>query len=305
MIAVEPPHFYTFGPFRLDPVKRLLLREGAGVSLTPKALDTLLVLIEHRGQVLEKDELMKRLWPDSFVEEANLAVNISALRKALGEQPHEHHYIVTVPGRGYRFVANVEQSTSEGPGLLVERTDTSIVHEEGAAEGAAQGIERPKSTALPLSGNTPARTSRTVNIVLACVVVAITVIAVALYRQRSSSGESRPIPIHSIAVLPLKNLSDDPSNEYFSDGMTESLISALSQVSDLKVISRGSVIRFKGTETDPREVGKQLAVAAVLEGSVRKAPDSVRVAVQLVSVDDGCATQMSGRSVTSSLCKTR
>ena len=98
-------HFYEFGPFRLEPHKRLLFRGQEVIKLAPKSFDTLLALVERHGQVLEKDELMKRLWPDSYVEEGNLTLNISTLRKALGENPQQHEYIVTVPGRGYQFVA--------------------------------------------------------------------------------------------------------------------------------------------------------------------------------------------------------
>src|SRR5437588_9741327 len=98
---------YEFGPFRLDPVRRVLLKDGEPVSLTPKAFETLLALVEANGQLLEKEALMQRLWPDSFVEEGNLPVYISTLRKVLGENPSEHHYIATEPGRGYRFVADV------------------------------------------------------------------------------------------------------------------------------------------------------------------------------------------------------
>src|SRR5215211_547697 len=103
---MSSPHntFYEFGPFRMDPKSRVLLLEDAQVPLTPKAFETLLVLVENNGRVMSKDELMEALWPDSFVEEANLTVNISALRKALGESPNEHRYVVTIPGRGYRFV---------------------------------------------------------------------------------------------------------------------------------------------------------------------------------------------------------
>ena len=99
--------FYDFGEFRLDPVRRVLRRGSETVAVTPKAFDTLLVLIEGRDRVMEKDELMRRVWPDAIVEEVGLAKNISALRKALGERLGEHRYIVTVPGRGYRFVADV------------------------------------------------------------------------------------------------------------------------------------------------------------------------------------------------------
>jgi len=109
---------YEFGPFQLDARRRLLVRQGRSIPLTPKALELLLVLVERHGQVVEKDELMRRLWPDSFVEEGNLAFNVSNLRKALGDSPHRRDYIVTVPGRGYQFVAPVEPRS--GPGVELD-----------------------------------------------------------------------------------------------------------------------------------------------------------------------------------------
>src|SRR5262245_53749460 len=105
----QSPPFYEFGPFRVDTVKYVLTRDGEVVPLNLKAFEILLALIQNRGQVLEKNELLQRVWPDTVVEENNLARNISALRKALDEQPNEHHYILTVPGRGYRFVASVRE----------------------------------------------------------------------------------------------------------------------------------------------------------------------------------------------------
>jgi len=112
--------FYEFGPFVLDTVQHLLLREREPVPLTPKTYDTLLVLVENSGRMLSKDELMKALWPDSFVEESNLTVQISTIRKALGEVPGEHRYIVTVPGRGYRFGATVTAWSSGEPDMVIE-----------------------------------------------------------------------------------------------------------------------------------------------------------------------------------------
>ena len=100
---------YEFGPFALDADKRLLLRDGVPVPLAPKALETLLALIEYRDRVVTKDELLQRIWGDTVVEEGGLTRNISILRKALGEKPDDHHYVVTVPGRGYRFVADVRE----------------------------------------------------------------------------------------------------------------------------------------------------------------------------------------------------
>jgi len=129
---MESGHFYDFGPFRLDARKHLLLRGRQPVALTPKAFETLTLLVENSGRVLEKDELMKKLWPDSFVEEANLAQNISMLRKALGESPSDHRYIVTVPGRGYQFVAEVREEGDQADDELIleKRTVSRVIVEE-------------------------------------------------------------------------------------------------------------------------------------------------------------------------------
>src|SRR6476659_10433877 len=123
----ENRHFYEFGPFRIDTRNRQVLRENELVPLKAKAVDTLLLLIESRGDVVEKDELMQRLWPDSFVEEANLTQNIYTLRKALGGD-----YIQTIPRRGYRFVADVKEVEDAASDVIViqERTRTSLSYEE-------------------------------------------------------------------------------------------------------------------------------------------------------------------------------
>jgi len=134
--------FYEFGPYRLDLEERLLMRDGSPVSLTPKAFDTLLVLIENSGRVLEKEEMMRQVWPDTFVEEANLAVNISLLRKSLGNRADGGAYIETLPRRGYRFAARVREVTEEQPEMiLMERVRTSIIIEEDDDE-PRQLVER-------------------------------------------------------------------------------------------------------------------------------------------------------------------
>lgn len=135
--------FYEFGPFRLDIEERLLLRDGSPVPLTPKAFDTLLVLIENSGRVMEKEEMMRHVWPDTFVEEANLAVNISLLRKSLGQRTDGGHYIETLPRRGYRFASRVREITEEQPEMIMmERVRTSIVIEEEEDEAPSQLVER-------------------------------------------------------------------------------------------------------------------------------------------------------------------
>src|ERR1044072_9010739 len=127
--------FFEFGVFRIDVNKRLLLNNGETVSLTPKAFDTLLLLVENSGQLVSKDELMSRLWPDTVVEEGSRTRNVYVLRKALGEGPQEHKYIVTVPGQGYRFVAEVREVSEDSLDLkITERTHTTIVVSEEETE---------------------------------------------------------------------------------------------------------------------------------------------------------------------------
>ena len=110
-MSAEEKHFYRFGPFSIDPVKRRLLREGEPLPLTPKAFDTLVALIEESGKTIEKDDLMRKVWPDAVVEENNLNQNITALRKSLGDSRQESRYIATIPGIGYRFVGDVSRLT--------------------------------------------------------------------------------------------------------------------------------------------------------------------------------------------------
>src|SRR5580700_11610595 len=138
----QEPHIYAFGDFRLDVSKRLLRRGGAPVSLTPKVFDTLVYLVEHNGKVLSKDDLMLAVWPDTVVEENNLGQNISKLRSVLGESPGDHRWIVTLPGRGYRFVAHVTplasgKETSSGEAGLPEP-----VPEKNSSASASRSEER-------------------------------------------------------------------------------------------------------------------------------------------------------------------
>ena len=145
---------YEFGPFRLDPAERLLLCDGEPVALTPKAFETLLVLVQHSGHVVEKDELIRRVWPDAVVEESNLAHHISGLRRALSEGGNGHPYIETVPKLGYRFASGVRELQDGGADLILERhTRARIVIEEKdeGTESRAGGGEREKEEEQVLS----------------------------------------------------------------------------------------------------------------------------------------------------------
>jgi len=140
----QAKQLYEFGPFRIDIAERQLMRDGNTVSLTPKAFDTLMVLIENRGHLLEKKELMDRLWPDTFVEETNLSNNISMLRKVLGDDSGEHRYIETVPRRGYRFIAAVASLSDQSPVWVVEEKirSTLTLEQEEESEPAPTHLSR-------------------------------------------------------------------------------------------------------------------------------------------------------------------
>src|SRR5215510_1956864 len=178
----QTPHFYEFAPFLVDNRKHVLLRDGAPLLLTPKAFETLLVLIEAGGQVVEKDELMRRIWPDTVVEENNLAQCVSALRKALGEDPHEHRYVVTVPGRGYRFVASLQE--------LYEEEAERVIQERPAASGDAVAEARPALSAALLIREIKLH-KRGVAVALAALLVGVAaIVSVApLIRQRFQTGQ--------------------------------------------------------------------------------------------------------------------
>ncbi|HEV2097711.1 MAG TPA: winged helix-turn-helix domain-containing tetratricopeptide repeat protein [Stellaceae bacterium] len=210
----------SFGRFRLHPGRRELLRDEVPVRLHRRALDILCALAAANGAIVAKDELMARLWPDRIVEEGNLHVHVSALRKALDEHGDGHSYIVTVPGRGYRLA------------------------------GFTGGVSA-VSTAAP---------------------------------------SARPLPLPdkpSIAVLPFANMSGDPAQEYFADGMVEEIITALSRIRWLFVIARNSSFTYKGQAVDVTQVGRELGVRYVVEGSVRKGGNRVRITAQLIEAESG------------------
>src|SRR5271156_2752804 len=148
-MVTEPKVLYEFGPFRVDPEKQVVLREKYPVAISPKVFETLLILVRRSREVVSKDDLMKALWPDAFVEEANLSQNIFMLRKALGDTPEDRRYIVTLPGRGYRFAEQVRTITQDGDDVVIEsRTREHIVVEQPVKEP----VGAPAETVPALSG---------------------------------------------------------------------------------------------------------------------------------------------------------
>ena len=283
---------YEFGPFGLDVDKRLLRRDGIPVPLAPKALETLLALIECRDRVVTKDELLQRIWGDTVVEEGGLTRNISILRKALGEKPDDHHYVVTVPGRGYRFVADVrERARGAEPEDAANQEEVQLEsapaltlsdHFAPVTRSPELRDELPSHAAhVAAAAESPSLVRRWL-LVGGLAALAVGGLVYALRPTQAASAERSSIA--AIAVLPLDNLSGDPSQEYFVDGMTEALIGNLARIRALRVVSRTSVMRFKGAAPPLNEIARTLNVDAVLEGSVQRSGDRVRVSVQLIHV---------------------
>jgi DNA-binding winged helix-turn-helix (wHTH) protein/TolB-like protein/Tfp pilus assembly protein PilF len=283
----EAKRIYQFGPFCMDGHKRLLLRNGQAVSLPSKAFDVLLLLVQHNGEVLEKDELMNRVWPDQIVEEANLTVNMSAVRKALGESPNEHRYIVTVPGRGYQFVSDVTRPEDEPSELILEERTMSQVVIEDENEEHYREEER---VTQAVRGFFPTTTSTSRRRIPSLTVLAVAVLVIGLSIAAYyllTKGQQPSRDIKSVAVLPFKSLNLDANDEYLGLGIADDLITRLSNIKQIIVRPTTAVLKYSGPEQDAAAAGRELGVDGVLVSSIRRSGDRVRVTVQLVNVANG------------------
>jgi TolB-like protein/DNA-binding winged helix-turn-helix (wHTH) protein/cytochrome c-type biogenesis protein CcmH/NrfG len=313
-MSQETRHCYEFGPFQLDPSVPLLLREGRPVALTLKALETLIVLVERGGQVVSREELIEAIWPDTAVEENNLSVNVSALRKVLGESNSEEKYIETVPRRGYRFTAPVRVMPGERAELIYTRhTHSQVLIEESSetdapidTDAATSALTVPADAAHALTtadnlaqGGQPRRKLLRWPVMLALAVVVALAVGASFVRRgwqrggsavsgdKKTSNGAGGATSKSVAVLPIKNLTGDEENAYLADGLTESLMTELSTVHGLRVISHNSTFAFKNKEATPREVADRLGVTNLIEGSVRRDGDTIRVETRLVNAASG------------------
>jgi DNA-binding winged helix-turn-helix (wHTH) protein/TolB-like protein len=259
-MPVETQHLYEFGPFRLDPAEHRLLQAGRPVPLTPKAFQTLLVLVENQGRLVEKEELLRRIWPDTFVEESTLAQNIFTLRKQLGQDGDEPVYIETVPKRGYRFAAPVK---------YVE-----------PAAGRREVIASAASTAAERRG--PIGKSYWAAAGIA--VVAIVGLSLYLATHTQPKGSHRIM----LVVLPVQNLTGDAARDYVADGLTEELIAQLGSLNptELGVIARTSAMAYKQSSKTVGQIGRDLRADYALECSLRESADATRFTAQLIRISD-------------------
>ena len=310
MDASSPPDIYLFDDFRLDRRGGGLFRcaEAGGpvpVSLGSRALDVLRVLIERHGDLVAKDELMAAVWPNTVVEEANLTVQISTLRRVLDNGRPGASCIQTAPGRGYRFVA------------AVTRLDQAAVAEVSLASTAIDGpaLIAPKPNPATANGAQPAVpvASRGLGVARrpAALAIAGLVLLLGIGAAWWLTGDrSRPVgqtpvapaqsatafpaavahppaPRLSLVVLPFKNIGDDPRDTYLADGITDDLTTDLSHIAEAFVIARESAYTYRGKATDVRQIGRELGVRYVLEGSVRRIDATLKVNAQLISAETG------------------
>lgn len=258
---------FRFGEYELDPASRTLLRAGQRVEMYSKAFDLLCELVRNHDRVVSKDELLETVWPDQIVEENNLTVQMSALRKIFSGQSGAARYIATVPGQGYKFVAELEAG---GDDVIIEnRTFERIVveHDEGDAEP------------LQLVGS---RRSRWPIYAIAAVLLAAAGAGIWWWRASAT-----PVRIESIAVLPFDYQGSRSDADYLSDGVTESLINNLSQLPNLTVKARSSVFKFKGQDMTPQNIASQLGVQAVLLGKIVETGDGLALSIEVVNAATG------------------
>ncbi|HXG63884.1 MAG TPA: winged helix-turn-helix domain-containing protein, partial [Blastocatellia bacterium] len=293
-MSLQARHLYEFGPFRLDTRRRLLSRDGRPVPLTPKLFQTLLALIVNSGQVVTKEDLISQVWPDAIIEEHGLTQNIFLLRKALGEDADGHPYIETIPKVGYRFVAPVTEVDDQGPALLVEKTDRAralqtaeeeIVPQEGATVAAPAAPQ----AFIPARDRKSGAGWGTAWVALAAVaLLAGLMAAVAYVRSANQPTRSEALAgVRSIAVLPFKPLGADASDEYLGLGMADTLITKLSNIGQITVRPTSAIRRYAGQDADALAAGREQKVEAVLEGSIQRAGERIRLTVRLLHVRDG------------------
>lgn len=250
-----------FGTFEVSLGSGELRKSGVRIRVQQQPMKMLLLLLERPGEVITRQELRDRIWVNESFGDFDQAVNIAIgkLRSALGDSAESPRYIETLPKRGYRFIAEV---------LIVE----PLVAEEPRKNVQGQDLT-----------NVPSRirtVPRRMLLPLALVMVLLLVVAWLIQRKSHSIGD-----IRSIAVLPLENFSGDASQDYFADGMTDELITDLAQVKALRVISRTSVMRYKASRKPLAEIAKELSVDAVVEGSVVRSGDQIRITAQLIQAD--------------------
>ena len=261
-----------FGVFEADLHARELRKQGMLIKLQEQPFQILAFLLEHPGEIVTREQLRQKLWPgDTFVD-VNNSVNaaINRLREALGDSAESPRFVETLPRRGYRFVAPITEIKSPERDSAYENADTAM---------PAQSEEVPAIGKVRVS-----RTMAKLSLALTLVVVLVAASVWGWLKWRARMSLQNTPHIMSLVVLPLTNLSGDPSQDYFADGMTDELTTDLARISSLKVISETSAMRYRGTHLPLQQIAQELDVDAAIEGSVARSGDQVRITAQLIDV---------------------
>lgn len=288
---------YEFGPFCLETGERVLLRAGVPVRLPRKAYETLLLLVERGGHIVEKDEFLQTIWPETFVEEGSLTVNISLLRKTLGEFQPGHQYIETVPRRGYRFVVPVKRggageaalsaSARAAAGVLVETTQrpqaarivAALVPAPPVALRAAEAIAAP-----PVAPPAHKPSVRRLPLLLAVSVMAAALAIGVYFIFRHRAAARTAAQPRTLAILPFVNLKPDAATDFLGFSLADGIISKLGDLHTLVVRPSSYVYKYRNQPPDPRKAAEDLKADTLLTGTFLKEGDELRISAQLIDV---------------------
>lgn len=267
---------YRFGEFRLDVGRRLLFKGEKTVLLPPKAYEILQLLVESEGRLVEKSELMQKIWHNSFVEDNNLTVNITIIRKALREKSGENKFILTVPRSGYRFIAEVTKEENNS----VEITNSPQIIENGVKESPS-----PIAQTLQNSNNPIDSRKRFLFPVIAFLVIII--FGGFTYWNFASKKIESPSQIKTLAILPFKPLVISEQDVILGVGMADTVISKLTAIKRITVRPTSAIAKYATQKQELNAIGNELGVDALLDGNIQRTGDKLRVSVQLIRVSDG------------------
>ena len=295
-MSLKTEQLYEFGSFRIEPDEHRLTREGSPLPLAPKAFDLLLYLVQNGGRLLTKEEILHAVWPDSFVEEANLTVTVSVVRKVLGEREGQLRYIETVPTKGYRFIASVKEGRAErilavageAPGGLsalpppdVSDPDAPATAAAGEREAGIRAHDSPAVSAAPLVPSKAIRSWLPASILL---VVLSLLVGVYLIRREVKPLMPPAASQRTLAILPLRNLKQSAADDYLSFSLADAVITELAPVGSLTVRPSSAVEKYKEQTIDVRKVAADLQVDTLLTGTFIHEGDDLRITYQLVDV---------------------
>jgi DNA-binding winged helix-turn-helix (wHTH) protein/TolB-like protein/Flp pilus assembly protein TadD len=292
-------YLYEFGPFRLDPTERLLLRDGHPIPLTPKAFDLLMVLVQHSGHLVEKRELLEAVWPASFVEEGNLSVMVHALRKAFGSDHRDYTYIETVSKRGYRFAAEVTlieyapfAPAPSSPKAPVEPAapPMRLIPSPAVSPSSSDRVQPPALRMPTARWRRVEGDNRLLLLVLALAPIIAT--GTLLWMKivpgnQPAAVASRTALAHSLAVLPFATIGDKSDDIYLGLGISDAVTTKLGNTRKIVIRPTSAMSRYVGAARDPEAAGREQKVDAVLDGRIQRAGDRIRLTVQLIRVSDG------------------